>query len=119
LFTLSAYLGALMRQGPGGFAGGGWALAAIFLPALLLVAGALPFWQTMRHRPAAQAALRGANAAVVGVLLAALWNPVGAAGITSAATATIAIAAWAALQFGKIPAWAVVLGAAGLGALIA
>ncbi len=119
LFTLSAYLGAVMSHGPGGFAGGGWALAAIFLPALLLVAGALPFWQSLRHRPAAQAALRGANAAVVGVLLAALWHPVGTSGLTNWATGAIAVAAWAALHFGKIPAWAVVLGAAGLGALVA
>ena len=80
LFTLSAYLGTVMNHGPGGVTGGAWALLAIFLPALLLVAGALPFWQTLRGRPAAQAALRGANAAVVGVLLAALYHPVGTAG---------------------------------------
>jgi chromate transporter len=119
LFTLSAYLGTAMRHGPGGVVGGLWALLAIFLPALLLVAGALPFWRTLRHQAAAQAALRGANATVVGVLLAALWNPVGTAGLTSVATGGIAVVAWAALQFGKIPAWAVVLGAAALGALVA
>src|SRR4051812_4232635 len=104
LFTLSAYLGTAMRHGPGGVVGGLWALLAIFLPALLLVAGALPFWRTLRHQAAAQAALRGANATVVGVLLAALWNPVGTAGLTSVATGGIAVVAWAALQFGKIPA---------------
>jgi chromate transporter len=118
LFTLGAYLGAVMNHGPGGLAGGGWALLAIFLPALLLVAGALPGWQALRHRADAQAALRGANATVVGVLLAALWHPVGTAGITSVITGALALAAWAALQFGKIPVWAVVLGAAGLGALV-
>jgi chromate transporter len=117
LFTLAAYLGAVMRHGPGGFVGGVGALLAIFLPALLLVAGALPFWEKMRLQPAAQAALRGANAAVVGVLLAALWQPVGTAGITSVATGAIAVTAWVALHFGKIPAWAVVFGAAGLGAV--
>lgn len=119
LFTLSAYVGAVMHHGPGGFVGGCWALLAIFLPALLLVAGTLPFWQTLRHRLGAQAALRGANAAVVGVLLAALWRPVGTAGIASLATGGIAAGAFAALQFARIPAWAVVLAAAGLGALVA
>lgn len=69
LFTLSAYLGAVMNQGPGGGAGGAGALLAIFLPALLLVAGALPFWQALRHRSAAQAALRGANAAAGACLM--------------------------------------------------
>ena len=119
LFTLSAYLGAVMNHGPGGFAGGLWALGAIFLPALLLVAGTLPFWQTLRHRPGARAAMRGANAAVVGVLLAALWHPVGTSGITSWAAGVIALVALVALLSGKIPAWAVVLGSAGLGSLIA
>lgn len=119
LFTFSAYLGAAMHHGPGGLTGGGWALLAIFLPALLLVTGTLPFWARLRHRAAAQAALRGANAAVVGVLFAALWHPVGTAGITSAATGAIAVAAWLALEFGKLPAWAVVIGAAAIGALVA
>jgi chromate transporter len=118
LFTFAAYLGAVMQHGPAGWRGGLWALLAIFLPALLLVAGALPYWQTLRHRPAARAALRGANAAVVGVLLAALWQPVGTAGVTSVATAAIAAAAWGALQLDNIPGWAVVIGAAGLGALV-
>ena len=117
LFTLSAYLGAVMDHGPGGAAGGGWALLAIFLPALLLVAGALPFWSALRHQPAAQAALRGANATVVGVLLAALWHPVGTAGIVDLATLVVAVGGFVALLSGKIPAWAVVLAAAGAGAI--
>jgi chromate transporter len=118
LFTFSAYLGATMNRGPGGVGGGLWALAAIFLPALLLVAGALPFWQALRHRPAAQAALRGANAAVVGVLLAALFHPVGTAGITDGRTLGLAVAGFIALQSGRIPAWAVVGVAAALGAAL-
>ena len=90
---------------------------AIFLPALLLVAGALPFWSALRHRPGAQAALRGANAAVVGVLLAALIHPVGTAGIVDAGTLVAAVGGCLALWSGKGPAWAVVIAAAGAGAL--
>lgn len=108
LFTLSAYLGAAMNFGPGGWAGGLWAVAMIFLPALLLVAGTLPFWQQLRHHPAAQSAMRGANAAVVGVLLAALIHPVGTAGITGPMTGGIALAALAALLSGRLPVWAIV-----------
>jgi chromate transporter len=116
LFAFSAYLGAVMdNHGPAGVAGGVVALLAVFLPALLLVAGTLPSWQTLRHRPAAQAALRGANAAVVGLLLAALWHPVGTAGITDVVTLIVAAAGFIALLSGKIPAWAVVLAAAGVG----
>lgn len=117
LFTLSAYLGAVMSHGPGGVTGGAWALLAIFLPALLLVAGALPFWSALRHQPAAQAALRGANATVVGVLLAALGHPVGTAGIVDAATLVLAVGGFVALLSGKIPVWAVVVAAAGAGAI--
>jgi chromate transporter len=116
LFTLSAYLGAVMAHGPGGLIGGGLALMAIFLPALLLVAGALPFWQTLRQQAGAQAALRGANAAVVGVLLAALYNPVCISGLTDGRTTGLAVAGFVALLSGKIPAWAVVLALAALGA---
>jgi len=116
LFSLGAYLGAVMTHGPSGVLGGAWALAAIFLPALLLVAGTLPFWQALRHRPAAQAAMRGANAAVVGVLLAALYHPVGTAGITDGRTFGFAVAAFLALQPARLPAWAVMGAAAALGA---
>jgi chromate transporter len=117
LFTLSCYLGTVMSHGPGGWAGGAWAGLAIFLPALLLVAGALPFWQTLRHQPGAQAALRGANATVVGVLLAAFYHPVCTTGLTGGRTVALAAAGFVALQSGKIPAWAVVAGATALGAL--
>jgi chromate transporter len=119
LFTFSAFLGAISTVGPHGVPGGLWALGALFLPALLLVAGALPFWQALRQRPGAQAALRGANAAVVGVLLAALVHPVGTAGVTDWRSAGVAGAAFAALQFLRAPAWAVVGAAAVAGALLA
>jgi chromate transporter len=92
-------------------------MLAIFLPALLLVAGVLPFWSALRHQPGAQAALRGANAAVVGVLLAAFYHPVCTAGLTGGRAVALAVAGGLALQSGKIPAWAVVAAAAGLGAL--
>ena len=118
LFTLSAYLGAVSSHGPRHWLGGTWALLAIFLPALLLVAGVLPFWQALRHRPAAQAVLRGANAAVVGVLLAALIVPVMATGLTGRGSLVLAAAAFAALQTGRIPAWAVVGAAAAAGACL-
>ncbi|HTX64798.1 MAG TPA: chromate efflux transporter [Opitutaceae bacterium] len=115
LFTLSAFLGAVMHFGAGGWLGGLWALLGIFVPGLLLVLGVLPFWQTLRHQPAAQAALRGANAAVVGVLFAALYQPVWTTGITGVRTLTLALAAFAALQVWKVAPWAVVLLAAILG----
>ncbi len=118
LFTFAAYLGTVMSRGPGGIAGGFWALGAIFLPALLLMAGALPFWQALRHQPGARAAMRGANAAVVGVLLAALYNPVGTAGLTDGRSIALAVAGFVALQSARVPAWVVVLAAAATGALL-
>ncbi len=116
LFTLSGYLGAVMAHGPGGVLGGVWALLAIFLPAFLLVAGALPFWQKLRHQSAAQAALRGTNAAVVGVLLAAFYHPVWTSGITGGRSLGLAAGALGALLSQKIPVWCVVLGCAAAGA---
>ena len=79
LFTFAAYLGAAAGIPPGGVAGAALALVAIFLPGLLCLMGTLPFWHALRARPAAQAAMRGINAAVVGLLAAALYNPVGPA----------------------------------------
>lgn len=76
LFTFAAYLGFVMRAEPHGWAGAALALVAIFLPAFLMTVGALPFWDLLRSRPGFQAALRGINAAVVGLLLAALYHPV-------------------------------------------
>jgi chromate transporter len=76
LFTFAAYLGAVMGPPPNGPAGAGTALVAVFLPGLLLVYGMLPFWDALRLRRTAQAAMRGANAAVVGILGAALYSPI-------------------------------------------
>jgi chromate transporter len=108
LFTFAAYLGTLIRGGSHAWAGGLLALFAIFLPGWLLVGGAYPFWHMLRSRAWAHGALRGANAAVVGILLAALYRPVCTEGIRDARD--VAAAAAAAVLLGKlrVPPWAVV-----------
>lgn len=113
LFTFAAYLGAVASPHP--WLGGLWCLFAIFLPAWLLIYGALPFWQRLRGKPWARAALQGANAAVVGVLLAALYHPVATGGIHSVADLACATGLFALLQWTKCPPWLVVLVAAGAG----
>jgi len=108
LFTFAAYLGAVMQMPPSGWAGAALALAAIFLPSFLLVIGALPFWDALRARAGFQAALRGINAAVVGLLLAALYNPVWTGAITAPADFALALAAFGLLALWKTPPWLVV-----------
>jgi chromate transporter len=116
LFTFAAFLGASAGStGLGGWAGGLLCLGAVFLPGLLLVAGALPFWAALRRRARAQAALAGVNAAVVGLLLAALYDPVWTAAIHGPRDAALALAALVALHAWKLPPWAVVLGCGGIG----
>jgi len=119
LFTFSAYLGAIMGPQPNGVAGAALCLVAMFLPAFFLTLGALPFWDELRRRPWAQSALRGVNAAVVGLLLAALYNPVWTAGITSAYDFALAAAAFLLLFMWQTPPWLVVALSALGGALIA
>ena len=119
LFTFSAYLGAIMGPQPNGVAGAALCLVAMFLPAFFLTLGALPFWDELRRRPWAQSALRGVNAAVVGLLLAALYNPVWTAGITSAYDFALAAAAFLLLFIWQTPPWLVVALSALGGALIA
>lgn len=114
LFTFAAFLGGTTH----GVAGAAWATLWIFLPGLLLVAAVLPFWQTLRVHPHARAALRGANAAVVGLLLAALIHPIGAVAFTDARSAALTAIAFGALFVPRVPAWAVVLACALTGALI-
>jgi chromate transporter len=108
LFTLAAYLGAVMRPAPTGWAGAALALAAIFLPAFLLVVGTLPFWDALRARPAFRAALRGINAAVVGLLLAALYDPVWTGAIHAPADFALALLAFGLLALWSAPPWLVV-----------
>jgi chromate transporter len=113
LFTFAGYLGTLQAGVPGGVL----ALVCVFLPGLLLVPATLPVWQAWRRFPAAAAAMRGANAAVVGLLLAALVRPVGTSALTDLPNAALALAAFAALHAPRVPAWAVVLACAGAGGL--
>jgi len=118
LFTFAAYLGAVMGPRPNGIAGAIVALVAIFLPSFLLIVGALPFWNALRARPGFQAALRGINAAVVGLLMAALYQPVWTSAIRGPADVGLAFAAFGLLALWRAPAWLVVLFAAGGGALM-
>lgn len=119
LFTFSAFLGTAMDFGPPGWVTGLVCLLAIFLPSFLLVIGALPFWAQLRHSPRTRAALAGINAAVVGLLLAALYQPVWTSAITTPQSFALALAALVALVFWKLPPWLVVLATAVLGWLSA
>ncbi|MEP7241088.1 MAG: chromate efflux transporter [Devosia sp.] len=120
LFTLAAYLGAVVRPWPNGVAGALIALVGVFLPGLLLVYGMLPFWDRIRRDPIAQATMRGANAAVVGVLGAALYDPVWLGAVFSPLDAALALAGFLLLTVWKAPAWAVVaaLALAGLAGVL-
>ncbi len=109
LLTFAAYLGAVMRSAPNGVAGAALALVAIFLPSFLLVVGVLPFWDALRRRSDFQSALRGINAAVVGILLAAFYHPVWTSAVATRADVVIALAAFALLMFWKAPPWLVVV----------
>ncbi|RYY72763.1 MAG: chromate efflux transporter, partial [Comamonadaceae bacterium] len=114
LFTFAAYLGAVSGIGPGGVLGALIALVAIFLPGFLLLVGVLPFWNALRGRPSAQAVMRGANAAVVGILAAALYQPVFTTAVTGAAAFVLALVCFVLLVSWKLPPWVVVIaGAAG------
>jgi chromate transporter len=118
LFTFSAYLGTAMSPTPNGWQGGLLCLAAIFLPSFLLVIGALPFWDALRGRAGAQAALQGVNAVVVGLLLAALYNPVWTSAILTPKDFILGLVAILLLAIWKLPPWLVViLGALGAWAI--
>jgi chromate transporter len=119
LFTFAAYLGTVMGLPPNGWQGALVCLVAIFLPAFLLVIGPLPFWDALRRQPWAQAALRGVNAAVVGLLLAALYNPVWTSGIGNASDFALAAAAFLLLFMWQTPPWLVVAVCALGGAVLA
>lgn len=117
LFTFSAYLGATIGGGSGPVAWmtGAVCLCGIFLPAMLLVGGALPYWQLLRRRAWMQAVLRGTNAAVVGVLLAAFIDPVLSDSVHTLADGAVAVVAFALLASRRAPPWLVVLLAAAAG----
>jgi chromate transporter len=109
LFTFSAYLGAVMAPEPNGWPGALLALTAIFLPSFLLITGSLPFWDLLRSVPFFQSALKGVNAAVVGLLLSALYQPVWTSAIHSPADFGLGLIAFGLLMFWKAPPWLVVV----------
>lgn len=115
LFAFAGYLGTVAHDGPHAWVSGLWCLLAIFLPGWLLIAGALPFWHSWRAKTWAQAAMRGANAAVVGVLLAALYRPVWIEGVRNAHDMAVVVVAFGLLQWWKVPPWLVVALTAGAG----
>lgn len=119
LFTFAAFLGTAMDTGLPSWLTGLVCLGAIFLPSFLLVVGALPFWAQLRHSPRTQAALAGINAAVVGLLLAALYQPVWSSAIKGPQDFALGLVALIALVFWKLPPWLVVLATAALGWLAA
>ena len=118
LFTFAAFLGSSMNQAPSGWLGGMICLIAIFAPSFLLVMGALPFWESLRQNLRTRAALSGINAAVVGLLLAALYQPVWTSAIIEAKDFGLALVALIALMFWKFPAWLVVIGCGAAGWLL-
>ncbi|MBI4184912.1 MAG: chromate efflux transporter [Proteobacteria bacterium] len=109
LFTFAGYLGAVMNPQPNGWLGAVIGLVAIFLPSFLLTVGALPFWEDLRRMRTIRSALVGVNAAVVGLLLAALYDPVWTSAIKSPADFGLAISAFALLALWKVQPWLVVL----------
>lgn len=114
LFTFAGYLGAMAN----GISGAFIATTAIFLPAFLLIIGALPFWNSLRKNPKVQGALIGINAAVVGILLAALYNPLWTTAILAPVDFALAAILFIMLAFWKIPPWVVVLSGAVGGTLV-
>ena len=109
LFTFAAYLGAVVRLQPSGLAGAALGLIGIFLPGILILIGMLPFWDAFRIRPGAQAAMRGVNAAVVGLLGAALYNPVWTTSVRTPADFAIALVGFVLLVAWRAPPLLVVI----------
>lgn len=112
LFTFAAYLGVVLGPEPNGLAGAAIALVAVFLPGLLLLLGVIPFWDAFRARPGAQALMRGTNAAVVGILGAALYDPVFTSAVVGPPQFALALICFGLLTAWKAPPWSVVVLAA-------
>jgi chromate transporter len=119
LFTFSAYLGVVSGPAPASIATAALCLVAIFLPSFLLVIGVLPFWDALRQLGVMRAAMMGINAAVVGLLLAALYDPVWTSAIRAPADFALALAAFVLLEAWRVPPWIVVILSAAAGAAIA
>jgi chromate transporter len=114
LFTFAAYLGTVAKGDPSGWIGGLLTLAAIFLPAFLLTFGALPFWNALRLKPSIRSVMNGINASVVGILLAALYDPIFTSAVQRPVDFGLALAAFGLLVFWKLPPlWVVLFAAAG------
>lgn len=109
LFAFSSYLGAVSSLPPNAWTGAVLCLVAAFLPSFLLIVGALPFWEKLRSIPKIRQSMLGLNAAVVGILLAALYSPVWTSAITSSKDFAMAIVGFILLEFWKVPSWFVVL----------
>ncbi len=118
LFSFAAYLGAMSSLAPNGLLGASICLVAIFCPSFLLIVGILPFWEKLRRYHAMKLAMQGINAAVVGLLLAALYNPVWTNAIYNIVDFAIALVAFLLLQFWKWPSWLVVIVGAIAGQLV-
>jgi chromate transporter len=119
IFTFAAFLGAVETPGPNGWVGAAVATVAIFASSFLLVGGLLPFWDSLRHRTGVRAALRGVNAAVVGVLLAALFTPIWTGAVHSSADFGLGLVAFLLLVLWAVPPWLVVVLGAGAGQALA
>jgi len=117
LFSFAAFAGAMLGGQPSGLGGAALALGAIYLPSFLLVLGLLPYWHRLRRVARLRAALDGVNAAVVGLLLAALYDPVFTSAVATPADLAFALLALGALQLGRIPPWLLVVGCGLLGLL--
>jgi chromate transporter len=118
LFTFSAYLGAVSNRVPNGWLGALIALVGIFFPSFLFVIGILPFWNALRSIAAFQSALRGIGAVVVGILLAALYQPIWTSAIHAPIDVALSLLAFGLLMIWKVPPWIVVVVAALLGAAV-
>lgn len=118
LFTFAAYLGAVGNLAPNGVLGGLLALVSIFVPGLLILVAALPFWDVLRRKPMAQAGMRGANAAVVGILAAALYDPVWTSAVLRPLDFALAAGGFVALVQWKVSPWLVVVALAAIGGLL-
>lgn len=112
LFTFAAFLGASLHTGLSAWSGALLAVLAIFAPSLLLVAGSLPFWSQLRHNRQVRAALNGVNAAVVGLLLAALLVPLGSGAVSGPADLALGLGVMLALTWLRLPPWLVVVAGA-------
>ncbi|MCY1310900.1 Chromate transport protein [compost metagenome] len=119
LFTFAGFLGASIDTGINRVISGIWSLAAIFIPSFLLVCGALPFWNQFRQNRRMRAAMDGVNAGVVGLLLAALYQPVWTSAIMAPADFGLGLLAFGALMYFRVPPWLVVAASGLAGWLLA